>query len=420
MLQATASHRRSPLCVVAVLLSGAACLPAIGDEGIALEELLEVVRISEQRRLEQNRMEAARRAHAAVQRQEVIRQMGEIESRIECVESWSRDQAELVASGLIPAPRSAQWYLERLADLRAKTRQRLLEFPERSKAAAVRGGGLNFFLHEFGPIAFDHRVLLAHRKNLPDDGSEQRILTNVAAGFRIPTDVLRHVRYRRGVTGTRLTGRFGEEPLDVHWPATLRQPEYDALRKRIEEGRSAALAELADGPISPATGATLMADVSEMVATVRQEKSRRVRASGGTYGTVAPWYAAERFCRFLVEGTARLLEAESSNDVEIPTFEGDTVEELLVHMHENGLEFAEADANGEVAYLKLFDLTSQYCIEVYGLRLMVADDAQRLNELRSRENDLNGIENGSKLSNDQRAGIASDAVLAALALWLKR
>jgi hypothetical protein len=249
---------------------------------------------------------------------------------------------------------------------------RLLSRDEATKGAIARGTALNFFLEKLGAPAFDHalyREMTKQKQSLADPQKPAKLLNQGSEGdYSLAESITRHIRYTRGSTGAKLTGRLNEGPLDLAWPAVLRSDGFASMTRRIEKARDKALDELRSGkPIGSAAGDELLEAVNSLNRRVASEK----KSSGHDLWR---WVLAERFVKILMGGAYRLVEARTLDDVVVDTFKAGTIEELLAFMHRNNLRFAEADANGEPAYSTIAEMMIRYYADLEALRSAVTEE----------------------------------------------
>lgn len=79
----------------------------------------------------------------------------------------------------------------------------------------------------------------------------------------------------------------------------------------------------------------------------------------------------------------RFAEAMRTDDVQVPKFEGITVEELIGYMHVNAMRFAEAGPNDQESYSRVFRLMSRYYIEMQFQRTVIGRAEKDLERLAS-------------------------------------
>jgi len=328
----------------------------------------------------------------------------DLESRLAYARQWALTNYGLSDRGLIRRPEQIPARLLRHEEQKKVMTVGLLEQRERFRGSIAKGTALNFLLQECGAIAFDHTFYRDVAKGGgPGRELEQKLLQQVAAKFVLDEGTTRHIRYQRGLSGSKLAGRLNEGPLDLEWPSVLRQSHYEVLVKLVETRRDRIVALLQNKqPIDGKTADELLDAVQELVKRVRGDKLRLLPKSRGDYQTMQRYYAAERFCQLLVAGSYRLIEARDIRDVTVESFNRGNIEDLLALMHRNNLTFAESDANGESAYNTLFELMSRYYVDLQSLRLAIEEDEQELATPNADERELLAISRGDRLSNVQK------------------
>lgn len=327
----------------------------------------------------------------------------DLESRLEYSRQWALTNYGMSDRGLIRRPAQMPARLLRHEEQKKVMLVGLLEQRERFRGSIAKGTALNFLLQECGGVAFDHKFYKDVAKGGAGRELEQKLLQQVSAQYQIDEDTTRHIRYQRGLVGSKLVGRLNEGPLDLEWPSVLRQSHYEVLVKTVEMCRDRIVTLLKNKqPVDGKTADELLDTVQEMFKRVRGDKLRLVPKSHGDYQMMQRYYAADRFCQLLVAGAYRLIEARDIRDVTVESFDHGSIEDLLALMHRNNLTFAESDPNGESAYNTLFELMSRYYVDLQSLRLAIEEDAQELATLKTDQRELSAIVRGDRLSNVQK------------------
>jgi hypothetical protein len=307
---------------------------------------------------------------------------------------------------------------ERSKRLREQMLYRLLQLRNQSGGLIANGDALNFFVELCGASAFAHtfyRTTSAGKK--AQDDSADAFLSRLTDQYLLPPEVLRHIRYQRGLSGPKLSGRLNQDPLDVTWPAILKR----SLSKRtddIERRREEILRQLrANRAVSPEAADGLLDAVRDLLAAMHDEEEvlmQEIRRNGTNtraqraQGDWLRYHAAEAHVRVLLAGAYRLIEARGIADVSVPPLDdknGVTVEKLLTYMHENNLRFSPSDLNGQTAYNSIFELMSRYYIDLAQLKLQTAKDEQRVEVMRGEEAQVKEVMLGNKLDNLQQTEI---------------
>jgi hypothetical protein len=144
------------------------------------------------------------------------------------------------------------------------------------------------------------------------------------------------------------------EALTTRWPRILRAPEFDQARTRFEWTRNEAVAELkASDEISHKTGQKLMDDLDALSHAFNSAYPRERRSE--SLETHNAYTAGKKYLQSLALGVFRLVETEDQRAFDGSfQFQGDSVADLVGHMHRNGLEFAPTGPGSEGVYHKLF------------------------------------------------------------------
>lgn len=353
------------------------------------------------------KLELQRREAAEQELKRLRERRTDLQSQLEYAQRWALTNYGLDERGLVRRPERVSAYMKRHEQTKRTTTVALLEQRERFRGSIAKGTALNFLLQECGAVAFDHTF---YRTAVKNGGAgqklEQELLKQVSAQYTLDDNTIRHIRYQRGLTGGKLTGRLNEGPLDLNWPSALRQSQYEVLCKHIELLRDRIVEQLKQGkPVDSKTADELLDRVQELVKRSRQETLRKLPTSRGDYQTVQRNYAAERFCQLLVAGSYRLIEARDVRDITVENFEGGNIEDLIAFMYRHNLTFAESDSNGESAYNMLFELLTRYYVDLQSLRLAIKESDQEVTQLERQEQTLAEIARGDHLSNIQKTEI---------------
>ena len=387
-----------------------------------------------------NQLESQRRRDAAAELDQLRSKRESLEKRIDYARRSVLQSFDVYDRGLIPTPtpsatpsrrskRPRETSFERSNRLRAQMLHRLLVFRGESAGLIANGDALNFFVELCGPSAFAHTFVRAANPQGKAPNPDDAFLSQITDQFKLPPDVLRHIRYQRGMSGPKLSGRLNQDPLDVNWPAILKR----SLRNRtddIERRREQVLKELRQNrPVPPEIADALLDAVRDLLTAIYHEEEslmQEIRRNGRNTPAQADWlryHAAEAPVRVLLAGAYRLIEAREIADVSLPPLNvknGVTVENLLTYMHENNLRFSPADLNGQPAYNSIFELMSRYYIDLSALKLETVKNEQRVEVMHAQEAQVKEVMLGNQLDNVQRTEIevarlkASAAMSAAL------
>jgi clan AA aspartic protease (TIGR02281 family) len=369
-------------------------------------------------------LEAQRRRVAAHELEQLRRKRDTLEARIDYARRSVLQSFDVYDRGSFPTPSTLkrtrsgkviEGSFERSKRLREQMLYRLLQLRRESGGLIANGDALNFFLELCGPSAFAHTFYRTAKpagkaQADPDDA----FLSQITDQFVLRPEVLRHIRYQRGLTGPKLSGRLNQDPLDVTWPAILK----GSLSKKtgdIERRREEALKQLRENrTVSPEAADGLLDAVRDLLAGMHDEEEslmHEIRRNGRNSRAQRDWLrynAAEAHVRVLLAGAYRLIEARGITDVILPPLDdkkGVTVEKLLTYMHENNLRFSPADLNGQPAYNSIFEVMSRYYIDLAQLKLQTAKDEHRVEALRQEEAQVKEVMLGNKLDNLQQTEI---------------
>lgn len=342
-----------------------------------------------------------------------------LEDRVNYAKKVALTSFQIDSRGLVPQPAQSLKTFERWKQVRATTARRLLEFREKSAGSIANGSALNFFLLECGSTAFEHSF---YRKNLKQSSAsteEDQMLRELTETYRLPKSITRHVVWRQGLTGPKLTGRLNELPLDTKWSRVLREASFKPYTSKIERLRDQALKELESGqPVSAKTADQLLDavhDLMEQVKFSKREEIRRIKdKTARSHEDWQRYNEAEKHVNRLIGGAYRFVEGYELKDVALDPLnleDGLTVEDLLAYMHQNTLTFAEADANGQSAYNMIFEMMTRYYVDLCAFRASIkdkiAEGTRELEAMRAEESELKEIARGNRLSNVQQFDLKS-------------
>ncbi|HQU42406.1 MAG TPA: hypothetical protein PK867_06315 [Pirellulales bacterium] len=359
-------------------------------------------------------LEAARREEADKELKAIGEQLERLESRASYLRKWTRTQFELDQRGLITHPEAVPRYLQRLQKQRETALFRLLQFRDQARGAIRSGAALNFFVDACGPVAFEISEVRrlegnaeAKRRN---ERIERELLSVLSTNYMIGDEIVRHIRYSRGLVGAHQTGRLSEDPLDlVRLESALRSDEFQTEVRILRDWRDVALKELRDGkPVSAATAARLIDSVKTLLIAVRAKKKEIARSIGSQFEDFRPYLDAERHMLSVSRGAARLIEAHEIDDITFARFTGGNIQELLAYMYHCNLHFDGADKNGENAYRMLFELAARYYLDLRIVQRAAAEAENGLTALKRREQELTAIKLGGRLDVAREIGLAEE------------
>lgn len=371
-------------------------------------------------------LESQRRRVAAEELEQLRRKREGLEARIDFARRSVLQSFDVYDRGLIPTPtpiptssrrsrRPRETTFERSKRLREQMLHRLLVFRGESGGLIANGDALNFFVELCGPSAFAHTFYRTTKaKGKTQDDPDEAFLSRITDQVLLSPDLLRHIRYQRGLSGPKLSGRLNQDPLDVTWPAILKRS-LSRKTDDIERRREQILKELRQNRAVPPEAADgLLDSVRDLLTAMHDAEEslmQEIRRNGRNTPAQADWlryHAAEAHVRVLLAGAYRLIEARGIADVSLPPLDdknGVTVEKLLTYMHENNLRFSPADLNGQTAYNSIFELMSRYYIDLSALKLETAKNEQRVELIRAEEAQVKEVMLGNKLDNLQRTDI---------------
>jgi hypothetical protein len=170
-------------------------------------------------------------------------------------------------------------------------------------------------------------------------------------GERLSEEAKAQIWLTDGGSGGGLQFRLSDgRGLDTAWPPGLRREPLDAARTEFESARDELVKEIeANGRVTEPTRNRLILATNELLVMLENVFQDRQEPS-----VFQEYNAAKKYLRSLVSQVNR---AVSTNDRSAFTgafrFQGNTILELIQHMHQSGLLFAPSKPGGEPAYRNL-------------------------------------------------------------------
>lgn len=211
-------------------------------------------------------------------------------------------------------------------------------------------GKLNWLLAELsGPsLAYQYQ---AGDKTLADTNVDEKLS---------PSDI-HHVRLTDGghEGGGKLIFRADEaKVLQTEWPLALRGPQFQDVRVNFEAVRDNALKDLKAGnQLGWDQEQSLINAVDQLTVRFNEVYNREARLQMQLEqpGTYSDYKAGQRFLQSLAAGVFRALRTNDHSVFDGSyKFTGDSVVDLLLHMYQNGLEFAPPQPGDETTYKRIF------------------------------------------------------------------
>jgi hypothetical protein len=280
-------------------------LAALGPASARADEDDLVLRIESMRAAaEKARVEAARAVQA-----DADRRAKELEERLAEVKKWTTAQFELGERGVINKPKVMSDLLARWQKANEQEIYRLLQFPEKSKGAIESGRALNSLLDRVGPAADQNRRT---RQISP----ESALPLHAASEYdQVTEDTFDRLTIQDRLLGARDSRRGNGEPLDVDWPAILREPRWVPYCAAVEKARREALNEMATAQgLSPETDRRLrdaVAALNSAFAAYRKEWREKYRRPETAATEIRRIWAGAQHIQHLIAATYYLIEAKT-------------------------------------------------------------------------------------------------------------
>lgn len=356
------------------------------------------------------------RAEAERERREFAKRVAEtnkerikdLEGRLEKIKVWSRAQFELAERDMIDKPRIMAPTLARWQKQRDTDKHRLLTFRAEIRGEIESGKALNKMLDWIGPMA--HQSYQLGQLNAGDAPAS---LQPAATGI-VDKPLCDHLVWQTTTLGSKASGRFNADPIDIDWPAVLMEKRWDSHRTQIENARKKVLDELKDGLIVSAAAderlRTSVESLNQEFAEYRRNYVRNGGSAGLGYRRICN---GSRHIRKLVAAVYQVVEARDYEDV-VPTqgFTGGTIEQLLSFMHERRLEFAPPADKDRVAYGRVFDMMVQYYLDVKSMLYLEERLENEVTELKRVNREATQVALGNSLSAADGAAVTIEGLRA--------
>jgi len=359
-----------------------------------------------------------RRKIAAEERKDLEIEIAELKQSIQA-KQWAMARFGGGSESILPSGDSSS-FVRQWNQSRTVFGDRFIGFPELSRAEIKSGRALNFFLDVCADVAVEHTLFLSRLEKQRDidraggrnpQGFDQRrldIIRQLGDGELFTADDFKSVRVMRGLLGPKLPIRMNDEALPLEWPVAIREnPRYDGYTSELEALKKVCLEELrtAKPGARTGTGISISSQVRLMTAMDRLQ-TLFLRDTERLYETVrnpddfGPAITPEdrvkrvvalRYLQSIREGVTRFVEARSSKDVDLVQFPARKpnappneipstgIRETINFMSRQGLRFAEADANDEPMYERLYLAMRDYYLDCFRLKLTIEADARQLN-----------------------------------------
>ncbi len=221
---------------------------------------------------------------------------------------------------------------------------------------------------------------------------KQDILSRLSGAKALTRDHRQKIQFQRGLLGGKIVSNQRDGALPLNWPSLLvTDAAYEPFRQAVELAKEQAVADLRNGKrVRPETQRLLFNAADTIHSTFeRYRKAYFQRKETHTSSTNDQFFEADRFIKSLRVGIVRFVAASDISDVEPDReFEGETIDELLAYMSNQGLRFAPPDRNSEYVYEVIYRQLVSYYSQLYSLQRAVEYDEQNVAELRQREGKL--------------------------------
>jgi hypothetical protein len=349
---------------------------------------------------QKERIETARRIQ-----EDADKRARELEKQLAEVKKWTTAQFELGERGVIDKPKAMSQLLVRWQKNHEQEIFRLLQYPDKNRGTIESGRALNSLLERVGPAAAQN---LQTRRINPANALP---LHESTAHEQIGEEIFNHLTVQSKLLGAKDSRRGNDGPIDVDWPAVLREDRWTGYRGAIEKARTRVLSEMAttDG-LSPAADEQLRKAVGSLNAAFvayRREWGNQPHASG----TVGPEYhriwLGTRHIQKLIASTYFIVDAQSFYQLpQREEYHGGTVEDFLSYMTHNNLEFgAPAKDVDRDAYHQVFNLMVRYYLDQSAMTRLQQQLEEEIDEQKTISRDSIDVALGKTMSAADRTAL---------------
>ncbi len=339
-------------------------------------------------------------------RRSLAERMKVAEAKLAKLQDWTKAQFNLAQLGVIDKPEVLKQIVQCWERNRDTKIYQLLEHPEKVAGEIESGKALNTLLERAAPAAYEHWLT---RQVNPDHALP---LYEPTALSRIDEDVLRHLQIATNTLGAAASGHFNEDPINVRWPAALREKRWTAQCQAIEKLRAQLLNDIKAGQgVSPELDKELRDAVGQLnkdFTEFRQQWTRELRKVDNepaqTYRRICD---AHRHIEQLVSAVNYVVEASTRADLgPAEPFPGGNVEELLSYMHRNNLRFAAAtNVTDRGAYHQVFDRIVRYYLDLNAVNQAQELIEKEIEDLQAMDREAIDVLLGKTISADMEAAL---------------
>ena len=237
----------------------------------------------------------------------------------------------------------------------------LLQFPEKSGGAIETGRALNLMMERVGAAAFQNAET---RKIHPYSAFPLTASTDYT---RVTRELAEEITWQENVAGAKVVAQGNGGPLDLDWPAVLREERWKEQRQRFDDARKKALDEIAS-----ASGLTTESEkeLREAISALnvefhkyRQEWVASEHPNVDRALEVRRLWDGTRHIQKLVVGAYQVAELTSDKLIRREPFEGGTIEDYMAYFQRHNLRFAPASPAHRSAYYKVFSMMVRYYLD---------------------------------------------------------
>ncbi len=293
--------------------------------------------------------------------EETKAQIKELEGRLAEVKKWTKAQFELSERDVIDKPKAMSSLMKHWQTAHEQELYQLLQFPEKNGGAIESGRALNKLLEVVGAAAYQNSET---RKIHPEHALP---LYEATEFTRVEPALVDQITWQENTLGSNLVGQGNRGPLDLDWPAILKEERWETDRKGVDDARQQATTELnSSSGVKPETDSRLRSAVGTLNADFATYRANWIREEmhrenwGLEYRRICD---GTQHIQKLVMAAYQLVELGDSRQLGREQFNGGNIEDLLAYFQRHNLRFAAAGPAHRSAYYKLFNMMVRYYLD---------------------------------------------------------
>jgi len=290
-----------------------------------------------------------------------------IEAQIEMVKARRKQvndwlgQIDLADRHVIDKPKvmpklMAEWETQNKVHL-----YRILEHADKSHGSIESGADLNFLIGKLGATALQNVEM---RRIKPDAALP---LTAPSDMIKVDRDLADEIALQDDISGAKTVWQGNRGPLDLDWPAILRDDPWKSYRDRFGEARKKALDEITSSAVvSNDTDRELRQVVADLNTSFAEYRRDWVCHEHPDVDRALEYHRiCEGSCHIqkLVLGAYQFANLTPTQVKYREKFEGGSIEEYIAYFRRNNLRVAAAAPRNLAAYHKIFNMMVRYYLD---------------------------------------------------------